>query len=370
MEKGKKENRKDIVLTDDIRIDENSLFSRISEIIENRRSRAGVYANREVTLMYWEIGRYINDVLLENERAVYGKKIFVSLSRKLTDTYGRNFDDKNLYRMVQFANTYSDTNVVSGLATSLSWSHIIQLLPLDSEEARSYYANDACTRHLGVRELRRQISRKAYERQEIADTRVSADSAVPFNMFKDPYLLDAFGLKDNFLEADLENAILTELERFILEFGHGFTFVERQKRMTMDGEDYSLDLLFYHRALRRLVAFELKVGKFKPEYAGQMQFYLNWLNEYERQAGENEPIGLILCTKASRNQIELMRLDRSGIAVAEYWTALPPKTLLEKKIRTILAEAKEISERRRTLPKGIDRKCVNYFLESKDDADE
>jgi predicted nuclease of restriction endonuclease-like (RecB) superfamily len=219
---------------------------------------------------------------------------------------------------------------------------------------------------LGVRELRNQISRKAYERREIANSQLSKTSAIPFNVFKDPYLLDTLGLKENFLEADLEKAILTELETFILEFGHGFSFVERQKRMTMDGDDFTLDLLFYHRILKRLVAIELKIGKFLPQYKGQMEFYLKWLNRYERQDDENEPIGIILCTKASRNQIELMELDKSGIAVAEYWTNLPPKAEFERKIKEILTEARERLERRKSLPKGKVQKQIDYFYDSKD----
>ena len=175
--------------------------------------------------------------------------------------------------------------------------------------------------------------------------------------------MDTLGLKENFLEADLEKAILTELETFILEFGRGFTFVERQKRMTMDGDDHTLDLLFFHRNLKRLVAVELKIGKFIPHYAGQMGFYLKWLNRYERGVGENEPIGLILCTKASRNQVALMELDKSGIAVAEYWTELPPKALFEEKIRAILTEAKERLERRKNLPNSKIEKRLEYFYD-------
>jgi hypothetical protein len=176
-------------------------------------------------------------------------------------------------------------------------------------------------------------------------------------------------LKENFLEADLEKAVLVELEKFILEFGHGFTFVERQKRMTMDGDDFTLDLLFYHRDLKRLVAVELKIGKFIPQYEGQMNFYLKWLNKYERREDENEPIGLILCTKASRNQIELMELDKSGIAVAEYWTNLPPKADFERKIKEILYEAQERLERRKSLPTSKNKKLLNYFYDQKDDDD-
>jgi len=185
-------------------------------------------------------------------------------------------------------------------------------------------------------------------------------------VFKDPYLLDVLGLKENYLEADLEKAVLTELEKFILEFGHGFTFVTRQKRMTMDGDDFTLDLLFFHRVLRRLVAIELKTGKFIPQYKGQMEFYLKWLNRYERREGENEPVGLILCTKASRGQIELLELDKSDITVAEYWTSLPPKALLEEKIRVILNEAQERLSRHKSIQNSNTQKRINYFYETKD----
>ena len=352
------------------RIDENSLFARISKIIEKRTLRAGMYANREVTLMYWEIGHHISSTILDGERAEYGKRVVVTLSQQLVRKYGSAFELRNLRRMVQFAELFPDLKIVSPLATQLSWSHFVEILPLASHEARLFYARDAANRHLGKRELRKQISRKAFERQEIANSQLSVDSTLPFNVFKDPYILDTLGLKENFLEADLEKAILTELEAFILEFGHGFTFVERQKRMTMDGDDYTLDLLFYHRILKRLVAIELKLGKFIPAYKGQMEFYLKWLNRYERQGDENEPIGIILCTKASRNQIELMELDKSGIAVAEYWTNLPPKEDFERKIKEILIEAKERLERRRLLPTSKIKKQLDYFYDSKDDDPE
>ena len=269
-----------------------------------------------------------------------------------------------------FAKLFSDYEIVAPLAQQLSWSHFQELLPVKSDDARMYYAQDAVNRRLGAKELRRQISRKTYERREIANAELTEASAVPFNVFKDPYLLDVLGLKENFLEADLEKAVLIELEKFILEFGHGFTFIARQKRMIMDGDDFTLDLLFFHRVLRRLVAVELKIGIFIPQYKGQMEFYLKWLNRYERQKGENEPIGLILCTKASRGQIELLELDKSGIAVAEYWTNLPPKAILEEKIQTILSEAQERLSRRRLFPQSGEKKVIDYFYEPKDDKDD
>jgi len=246
-------------------------------------------------------------------------------------------------------------------------THHIEILPLKTQEAQLFYANEVRTRQIGVRELRHQIARKAYERREIANSTLSKESTIPFNVFKDPYILDVLGLKDNFLETDLEKAILVELEAFILELGHGFTFIERQKRMIMDGDDFRLDLLFYHRILKRLVAVELKLGKFKPEYMGQMRFYLKWLDKYERHEGENPPIGIILCPTANREQIELMELDKEGIAVAEYWTELPPKAEFERKIKEILIEARERLERRKSLPKGKVEKHIEYFYESKSD---
>ena len=345
-------------------VNETILFIHISKIIENRKTHAAAYANREINLMFWEIGRYINSVILDFKRAPYGKGIFSTLSRKLTERYGKSFQEENLYRMTQFANVFTDTATVKNLLAGLSWSHICELIRIKGEKARVFYAKDAAARHLGVRELRNQISRKAFERTEIANIQLSDSSAVPVNVFKDPYLLDILGLKENYLEADLEKAILQGLENFILEFGHGFTFVERQKRMVIDGDDFLLDLLFYHRILKRLVAIELKLGRFKPQYKGQMELYLKWLNKYERQDKENTPIGLILCTEASRSQIELLEMDKAGIAVAEYWTVLPPKNEFERKIKEILVEAKERLERRKSIPAAKIQKQIEYFIEN------
>jgi predicted nuclease of restriction endonuclease-like (RecB) superfamily len=347
-------------------IDSNKLFVQVAKIIEKRKHKAMINANCEVVVMHWEIGHYINSFVLGLKRAEYGKQIIATLSQQLTKKYGNSFEETNLRRMMRFAENFTDYKIVATLSPQLSWSHFIELLPLKSDEARLYYAQDASMRRLGIRELRRQISRKAFERREIANTNLTETSLVPFNMFKDPYLLDTLGLKDNYLEGDLEQAILIELEKFILEFGHGFTFVERQKRMTMDGDDFTLDLLFYHRILKRLVAVELKVGKFKPVYMGQMRFYLKWLNRYEKQADENVPIGIILCTEASREQIELMELDKEGIAVAEYWTNLPPKAEFERKISEILIEAKERLERKKMLPNAKIQKEIEYFYEQYD----
>jgi predicted nuclease of restriction endonuclease-like (RecB) superfamily len=254
--------------------------------------------------------------------------------------------------MMKFAEIFPNAEIVAPLAQQLSWSHFRELIPLKTSEERFFYANEAAARHWGKRELRLSIERKEYERTEIANLKIAAtNTAVPFNVFKDPYFLDMFNLPKVYAENDLEDAIVRDLEVFIMEIGKGFSFVARQKRMIIDGEDFHLDLLFFHRTLKRLVAVEIKLGKFKAEYKGKMELYLNWLNRYERQDGENSPIGLILCSEGNHEQIELLDLSKDGIMVAEYWTELPPKQLLERKVREIVTEQREIFERRKMLKK-------------------
>ena len=271
------------------------------------------------------------------------------MSSHLAEKYGRNFELRNLRRMRQFAEQYSDVDIVSTLSTQLSWSHFVELLPIKKEQAKLFYAQKSAEANWGVRELRNQKEKKLYERTIVANNQLPTQIQETANMFKDPYLLDFVNLRDDFMEKDLEEAILAELEKFILELGVGFTFVERQKRMIIDGEDFSLDLLFYHRKLKRLVAIELKIGRFKASYKGQMELYLKWLNRYEKQNGEQQPIGLILCTVASKEQIELLEMHKDGIMVAEYWTDLPPKNLLEQKLNQAVIEVKERLERRKSI---------------------
>ncbi len=167
------------------------------------------------------------------------------------------------------------------------------------------------------------------------------DRLTPDLVFRDPYFLDFLGLKDTFSEKDIETAILREMESFILELGAGFSFVARQKRITVDNEDYYLDLLFFHRKLKRLIAIELKLGKFKAAHKGQMELYLRWLEKYEKEPGEETPLGLILCAGKSSEQIELLQLGKSGIKVAEYMTELPKRELLEQKLHKAVELARK-----------------------------
>ena len=335
--------------TNSLSISENELFNELSQLIEQSKQQVAIQANSAVTILFWQVGNRINQDILQNKRAEYGKQIVSTLSAQLENKYGRNFEVKNLRRMMQFAEQFTDFQIVVTLSRQLSWSHYLAILPIKTHEAKVFYANQVGNSFMSVRELRRQIALKAFERTNIADAQIIETTHIPFNTFKDPYILDLLGLQNTFLEKDLEDAILHDLETFILELGKGFTFVERQKRMIIDGEDFNLDLLFYHRKLKRLVAIELKLGKFQAKHKGQMELYLKWLDKYEKQEGENTPIGLILCAESSREQIELLEMHKDGILVAEYWTDLPPKKQFEEKIHLLLTEARERIERKKLL---------------------
>lgn len=325
------------------------LFAELSQLIELSQQKLSVAANSSLTMLFWQIGERINKDILQNKRAAYGRQIVSTLSTQLKNKYGKNFELRNIQRMMQFAEQFTDTEIILPLSMQLSWSYFVQLLPLKNSEAKLFYARLSASEKWGIRQLREQITSKAFERTSIANTQLITGTPELFDTFKDPYILDFLGLKDDFLEKDLESAILKELERFILEIGKGFAFVERQKRMIIDGEDYHLDLLFYHRKLKRLVAIDLKIGKFQAGDKGQMELYLKWLDKYEKQEGEEKPVGLILCAETSREQVELLEMHKDGIMVAEYWTELPPKKELAKRLHTALISAKEQIEKRKLM---------------------
>ncbi|WP_348825654.1 PDDEXK nuclease domain-containing protein [Flavobacterium aestuarii] len=328
---------------------ETDLLNELSQLVEQSQQQVIVQNNSVLTLLFWQIGFRINETILQNKRAEYGKQIVSTVSTQLKNRYGRNFELRNVRRMMQFAEQFTEKQIVVTLSQQLSWSHFVELLPINNQEAKLFYAHQVSSHLMSVRDLRKQIATKTFERTAIANTQtIQIENSLP-NTFKDPYLLDFLNLGNAYLEKDLEQAILYELEKFILELGKGFTFVERQKRMIIDGEDFNLDLLFYHRKLKRLVAIELKLGKFQAKHKGQMELYLKWLDKYEKQEGENTPIGLILCAESSREQIELLEMHKDGIMVAEYWTDLPPKKQFEEKIHLLLTEAKERIERKKLL---------------------
>ncbi len=326
---------------------ENILFKDLAQIIEQGKQQVVARVNATLSTVFWQVGFRINTDILNNQRAEYGKQIVPTLSAQLEKLYGRNFIEKNIRRMMKFAETFPDFEIVTPMMTQLSWSHFIELFPIQTNEARLFYAHKITTEQWTVRETRHQISRKAFERNEIATLQIAEEYTDIQNTFKDPYFLDFLGLKEGYLEKDVESAIIKELELFILELGKGFAFVERQKRIILDGKDFYLDLLFYNRKLKRLVAIELKLGEFKPAYKGQMELYLKWLDKYEKHEDENNPIGLILCAGKSNEQVELLEMHKDGIMVAEYWTELPSKKELEEKLHSLLIEARTRIENRK-----------------------
>ena len=329
-----------------------NLIGDIRSLIETARHDVAVTVNAGLTILYWQIGNRIRQDILKKQRAKYGEEILPTLSAKLVPEFGNGFSVRNLSRMIQFAEVFSDKEIVLTLSRQLSWSHFVEIIPLKDDLQRDFYAEMCRLERWSVRALRKKIDGMLYERtaiskkpEELAKKELIAlreeDRLTPDLVFRDPYFLDFLGLKDTFSEKDLETAILREMESFILELGAGFSFVARQKRITVDNEDYYLDLLFYHRKLKRLIAIELKLGKFKAAHKGQMELYLRWLNKYEKETGEKTPIGLILCAGKASEQIELLQLNKSGIKVAEYMTELPKRELLEQKLHKAVELARK-----------------------------
>jgi predicted nuclease of restriction endonuclease-like (RecB) superfamily len=304
-----------------------------------------------LTMLYWKVGACIRRQILREKRANYGERVVATLSVRLEAEFGRGFAEKNLRRMVQFAELFSDEKIVAALLRQLGWTHFTLLVPIKDSLKRGFYAEMCRLERWNTRTLQKKIQSMLYERTalsrkpaELAELELRAlrenDRLTPDLVFRDPYFLDFLGLKDAYAEKDLEAAILRQRESFILELGAGFAFLERQKRMIVDGVDYYLDLLFFHRDLRRLVAVELKIGEFQPGNKGQMELYLHWLNRHERKPDEEAPIGLILCAGKRQETIELLDLDRSGIQVSSYWTEILPKAALESKLHEAIRLAR------------------------------
>ncbi len=324
----------------------------LRKMIDEARQFVAATVNTGLTMLYWRIGKRINEEILRGKRAEYGKEIIVTLSRELVIEYGNNFSEKNLRNMLRFAEAFPDDQIVYALSRQLSWTHFRTIIYLDDQLKRDFYAEMCRVENWSTRTLQKKIDSMLYERtalskkpEEVAKEELQKlheeDQITPDLVLKDPYILDFLGLKDRYLEKDLENAILRELEQFLLELGVGFTFIARQKRIQVDHDDFYIDLLFYNRILKRLFVVDLKLGDFKADYKGQMELYLRWLDKHERQPEEESPMGLILCAGKKKEQIELLELDKAGIHVAEYLTQLPPRKLLRKRLQQAIEQARQ-----------------------------
>jgi predicted nuclease of restriction endonuclease-like (RecB) superfamily len=338
-------------------VDEASLLADLRALIQSARQRVATVVNATQTMLYWHVGRRLLKDNLQDGRAAYGKRILVTVSQELCAEFGEGFSYSSLTRMIRFSETLADEAIVVTLSQQLSWSHFLALLPIKDPLARDFYAEMCRIEHWDVRTLRKKIGGMLFQRTALSRNTKAVISAeltglregrmTPDIVFRDPYFLDFLGLKGTYSERNLESAILREIESFLLEMGAGFSFVARQKRMSVGKDDFHLDLLFFHRHLRRLVAIELKLESFQPAHVGQMEFYLRWLDKHERAPGEESPIGLILCAAADVEQVELCQLDTKAIRVSEYLTELPPMALLQTRLHQAIEHARAQASSRR-----------------------
>lgn len=328
------------------------LYGDVCQIIDGTRTRIATTVNAEVCWMNWHIGKRIKEDVLYNQRAEYGKEIVKKLSALLTENYGKGWGYEKQKHCIRSAYTFTEEEIGYAVRTQLTWTHLRLLMSIDDELKRSFYLEMVRLEHWDTRTLDQKIDSLFYERtalsrkpEELIKEELkqiqSTNSLTPDAVFRSSYFLDVLGLTDTYSEKDLEDAILLNLQSFIKEMGTDFAFLDRQKRITVDAVDYRIDLLFFHRGLRRLVAIDLKLGKFKPEHEGQMLLYLRYLNKNERKAGEESPIGLILCSEGNTEHIEYLMLEESDIKVAQYFTQLPDKKLLSEKLHKAIAVARE-----------------------------
>lgn len=328
------------------------LHAELRDLILATRERVAQTVNSGLTLLYWQVGDRIRRQVLMEKRAAYGEEIVSALATQLTAEFGEGYGRRNLFRMIRFAEVFPDAKIVSALLTQLGWTHFTHLIRLDDSLKRDFYAEMCRIERWSTRTLEQKIQSMLFERtalskkpEQLAREELAAlrdhDQVSPDLVFRDPYVLGFLGLKDTYAERDLESAILREIEAFLVELGRGFTFVARQKRMTIDGIDHYLDLLFFHRDLRRLIGVELKLGEFQAADKGQMELYLGWLREHEQRDHEEPPLGLILCAGRREETIRLMKPEQTDIHVASYIDQMLPQLPLERKLHEAVRLARE-----------------------------
>jgi len=332
------------------------LYEGVTDIIDNARTQVSVYVNAHASMTFWSVGKYIIDDMEYRTYSAYGQKILATLSQRLMARYGKGYTYSALTRMLKVARMYNDKEMFAKLSQTLTWSHFIELITIKDDTKRLFYQQMGIAEHWSVTQLRAKQDEMAFERSliaakpedEIVKTLKEINPAhmEPDAVLRNSYVLDFLGLSGYYSEEELEDAIARQLENFILELGQGFAFLERQKRFTIDGTDYKLDLLFYHRKLKSLVAIDLKLGKFKPQYKGQMELYLKYLERYDMQPDENPPIGLLLCSEGNTEHIELMMLNEDRIKVAQYLTCLPDKQWFVDKLNRSILIAKEYKSKK------------------------
>ena len=329
-----------------------TLIKDVASLINDARQHVAREYNSTQALLCWLIGKRVDEEILKAERAEYGETIVISLAKELTLAYGKGYSRPNLFRMIKFAKQFPKKEIVSTLSRQLSWSHFVIICSIDDALKRNFYAEMSRVQRWSVRALQKQLNGMLYERTALSkkpesvieaqlDKLKNHDEMTPELTFKEPYFLDFIGAHTYESEEELESLILSNITDFLQELGTDFCFVARQKRMSTGKKDRYLDLLFFNRRLRRLLAIDLKLGDFDPAYKGQMEWYLNWLDKNERFNYESRPMGIILCAGKDQDDIEYLEMDKTGIHVAQYLTELPPKEVLESHLRRAIAVAKE-----------------------------
>lgn len=325
---------------------ENNLdtnFNEIVNMIETRRNNAYRKVNEELIGLYWDFGKYISEKVNDSN---WGDKIVDKLVEFMKREYPtmKGFTRRGIYRMKQFYETYKDNEIVSTLLTQISWSNnVIILSSTNSIEEKEFYIRMCIKNNYSARELDRQISSGYFQRYMLSGgkanqslTQTTGEEDYPNTRILDTYSLEFLDLPNNYSEKDLKKSIISNMKDFILEIGKDFTYVGEEHRVQVGNEDFYIDLLFYNRTLSCLVAFELKIGKFKPEYISKMDFYLEALDRQERKENENPSVGVILCASKDEQVVEYaMSRTMSPTMVSQYTLKLIDKKLLENKLKEI-----------------------------------
>ena len=321
--------------------DVNAVFETIKQILDDARANAYRAVNFSMVQAYWNIGR----VIVEEEhkgkpRAEYGKRLIIELSKKLTKVFGKGFDKRNLWYMQDFYLTFQKVNA---LRSELTWTHYRLLLKVENVEARNFYMLEAVDNNWSTRELERQINSLLFERLALSREKNEVlniakrgqEITKPGDLVKDPYVMEFLGLQENkrLLERELEQALIDHLQEFLLELGKGFSFVARQKRITLEDDHFYIDLVFYNRLARCFVLIDLKVGKMTHQDIGQMQMYVNYYKRSQMLEGENEPIGIILCAEKNNAVVKFTFPEgQEQIFVSKYKLYLPTEDELKREI--------------------------------------
>lgn len=342
-----------------------TILSEVVELLEGTRRAAARSINYLMTTVYWEIGRRIvESEQLGEKRAAYGKALLKRLSEDLTARFGRGFSERNLGQMRLFYLGWQISQTVSAKSEPdssarfpLPWSHYVKLLAIKNPEARAFYEAEALRGGWSVRQLERQINSQFYERTALSRNKAALlkkgtrslpeDAVTPEEEIKDPFVLEFLDLKDEYSESDIEEALVRQLENFLLELGGDFAFVGRQRRLRVGNEWYRIDLLFFHRRLRCLVVIDLKIGKFTHADAGQMHLYFNYARQHWTHTDENPPVGLILCAQKDE-------------AVAHYALEGLPNKVLAAEYRTVLPEEKILTEELNRTRKMLELKAGKH----------